>query len=65
MTDSQKKIPLWNIAKIILALILVWFVLSKTDLAQLYALRERISLPWLALTLLLYFSLTLLKALQY
>ena len=65
MTDSPKKFPLWNIAKIILALILVWFVLSKTDLAQLYALRERISLPWLALTLLLYFSLTLLKALQY
>ena len=65
MTDSPKKFPLWNIAKIILALILVWFVLSKTDLTQLYALRERISLPWLALTLLLYFSLTLLKALQY
>ena len=65
MTDSPKKFPLWSIAKIILALILVWFVLSKTDLTQLYALRERISLPWLALTLLLYFSLTLLKALQY
>lgn len=65
MTDSPKKFPLWSIAKIILALILVWFVLSKTDLAQLYALRERISLPWLALTLLLYFSLTLLKTLQY
>ena len=65
MIDSPKKFPLWNIAKIILALILVWFVLSKTDLTQLYALRERISLPWLALTLLLYFSLTLLKALQY
>ena len=65
MTDSSKKIPFWNIAKIILALILVWFVLSKTDLTQLYALRERISLPWLAAVIVLYFSLTLLKALQY
>lgn len=65
MTESSKKIPFWNIAKIILALLLVWFVLSKTDLAQLYTLREKISLPWLAATLVLYFSLTLLKTLQY
>jgi uncharacterized membrane protein YbhN (UPF0104 family) len=65
MTDSPKKIPFWNIAKIILALVLVWFVLSKTDLTQLYSLRERISLPWLAAVIVLYFSLTLLKALQY
>ena len=65
MIESSKKFPFWNIAKIILALILVWFVLSKTDLTQLYALRERISLPWLAAVIVLYFSLTLLKALQY
>mgnify|MGYP003558089968 CR=1 FL=1 len=50
MAESPRKISfsIWNIAKIILALILIWFVLSKTDLTQLYALRERISLPWLA-----------------
>ncbi len=65
MSESPKKFPIWNIAKIILALILVWFVLSKTDLTQLFALREKISLPWLAAVVVLYFSLTLLKALQY
>lgn len=65
MTDSPKKSQIWNIAKIILALILVWLVLSKTDLTQLATLHERISAPWLVATLFLYFSLTLLKALQY
>ena len=56
---------LWNILKIILALVLVGFVLSYTDLTQLFALRERISLPWLAVGIVLYFILTLLKAWQY
>ncbi len=65
MTESPKKNSFWNVAKIILALLLVGFVLSKTDLTQLFALRERISLPWLAFGIVLYFILTLLKALQY
>lgn len=56
---------LWNIAKIITAILLVGFVLSRTDLTQLYALRERILLPWLVTDILLYFLLTLLKAFQY
>ncbi len=55
----------WNIAKILLAVLLVCFVLSKTDLSQLFALRGQISWPWLAAVVVLYFSLTLLKALQY
>lgn len=65
MTESSQRFSFWNIAKIILALLLAWFVLSKTDLTQLFVLRERISLPRLAAVIVLYFSLTLLKALQY
>ncbi|MFZ5881189.1 MAG: lysylphosphatidylglycerol synthase transmembrane domain-containing protein [Chloroflexota bacterium] len=65
MSEPTKKIPLWNLAKIALALLLVWFVLSKTDLTQLFALRGQISQPWLAAGIFLYFALTLLKALQY
>ncbi len=68
MTQSEpRRFPstLWNIFKIILAVVLVGYVLSRTDLTQLFALRERISLPWLAVVILLYFTLTLLKSLQY
>jgi uncharacterized membrane protein YbhN (UPF0104 family) len=65
-SEPRRSLPtLWNILKIILALVLVGFVLSRTDLAQLFALRERISLPWLAAGIILYFTLTLLKAMQY
>ena len=67
MAESPRRFSLsfWNIAKIVLALLLIWFVLSKTDLTQLFALRERISLLWLVVGIILYFTLTLLKALQY
>jgi uncharacterized protein (TIRG00374 family) len=64
--DKKKFAPrLWNILKIILAFALAGFVLSKTDLTQLFALRERISLSWLVIEIVLFFILTLLKALQY
>lgn len=68
MTETKRRVSpslLWNILKIILAVLLVWFVLSKTDLTQLFALRERISFSWLVVGILLYFLLTLLKASQY
>ncbi len=65
MIESPRRFSLWNIAKIILALALIWFVLSKTDLTQLFALRERISVLWLIFGIVLYFILTVLKALQY
>lgn len=68
MSKPESRRPsstLWNILKIILALVLVAFVLSRTNLTHLFALRERISLPWLAAGSILYFILTLLKALQY
>jgi uncharacterized membrane protein YbhN (UPF0104 family) len=56
---------LWNVLKIVLALILVGFVLSRTDLDQFLSQLERISIPWLVFYVVLFLSLTLLKALQY
>ena len=56
---------IWNLLKILLALVLVWFVFSKTDLAGIIALRESVSVPWLAIGFGLFFLLTVLKAMQY
>ena len=66
-SETRRRLPstLWNILKILLALVLVGFVLSRTDLTQLFALREQISMPWLVTGIVLYFVLTLLKAFQY
>ncbi len=56
---------LWNIFKILLAVALVGFVLSKTDLAQMIALFRQLSLEWLAISFILFCSLTLVKTFQY
>lgn len=56
---------IWNIVKIILALLLVGFVLSRTDLNQLRSLLAHISIPWLVGYIILFLSLTVLKAVQY
>ncbi len=56
---------LWNFLKIALAAGLTLFILSKVDLLHLYQVFARISPGWLALSVLLYILLTLLKALQY
>lgn len=55
----------WNFLKIAIALLLVGFVLSRTDLNQLLDLLGRISVFWLAVHAFLFLSSTLLKALQY
>jgi uncharacterized membrane protein YbhN (UPF0104 family) len=55
----------WNILKVLLAFALVGFVLSQTDLAQLFDLRKRMDATWLTIVILSYFLLTLLKACQY
>lgn len=56
---------LLNILKTVLALLLVWFMFTHTDLQQLFALSKRISLPWMVLGIFLYIILTLFKAMQY
>ena len=55
----------WNIFKLILALGLAIFIFSKTDPASIIATLKSVSLFWLAISGILFVSLTLLKTLQY
>ena len=63
--DQEKPVSgrVWNLLKILLALVLAGFVLSKTDFEELISLRGDIQQLWLAGVFLLYYLLTLLKAL--
>ena len=56
---------LWNFLKIALAFGLVIYVLSKSDLPTLWSTLQNASVFWLVISGVLYFALTLLKALQY
>jgi uncharacterized membrane protein YbhN (UPF0104 family) len=56
---------IWNLLKILLALGLVLYVLSKSDVSDLTSTLQNASLFWLVISGALYFLLTLLKALQY
>src|SRR5918993_556586 len=66
-TSSRKSSTsaLWNFLKITLAFGLVIYVLSKSDLPTLLSTLQNASLFWLLISGVLYFLLTLLKALQY
>jgi Uncharacterised protein family (UPF0104). len=55
----------WNLSKIVLALGLVLYVLSKSELTNLISALKNASLFWFIVAGVLYFLLTLLKALQY
>ena len=64
----QNKISLktfWNFFKIILAVALIGFVISKTNLAEVIALLKQLSFGWLAISFVLFCLLTLIKAFQY
>ncbi len=54
-----------NVVKGVLAFLLVGFVLSKVKMGEIIALQERISVFWLFVAFILFFLITLLKALQY
>jgi len=56
---------LWNIFKIALAVMLVGFVLSKTNLGEVTGLMKQLSPAWLAISFVLFCMLTLIKAFQY
>jgi uncharacterized membrane protein YbhN (UPF0104 family) len=56
---------IWNISKIVLAIALVWFVLSKTSLADIAILFKQISLTWISVSFVLFCLMTLMKAMQY
>jgi uncharacterized membrane protein YbhN (UPF0104 family) len=63
--DSARSSRLWSLLKVLFAFVLAIFVVSRTEPAELLALRARIIPAWLAAALLFFFALTLLKALQY
>ncbi|MCL4528848.1 MAG: flippase-like domain-containing protein, partial [Chloroflexi bacterium] len=66
--EMQNKISLkifWNFFKIILAVALIGFVISKTNLTEVIALLKQLSFGWLAISFLLFCLLTLIKAFQY
>ena len=64
-THKSNASLVWNILKILLALGLVFFVLSKTDLAELSSALQNASIFWLIVSGALFVSLTLIKTLQY
>jgi len=69
MTEEAQKPTLakraWNIFKIVLAVVLVGFVLSKTNLGEVTGLMKQLSPAWLAISFVLFCVLTLIKAFQY
>ena len=68
MTVSQNKtVPerIWNILKYILAIALVWFIYSKTNLNDIIDLFRHVSLLWLAVSFLFFCLMTMMKAAQY
>ena len=66
-SNSSVKIRdrIWDGFKIILAIGLLWYAIAQTDLDQIAGLVHQISPVWLTITLILFFMMTLLKALQY
>jgi len=56
---------IWNIFKYILAVLLVWFVFSKTSVNDIIDLFRRVSFLWLVISFVLFFLMTMMKAMQY
>lgn len=54
-----------DVLKIALALALMGFIFSKTNLQDFISLRDLISWPWLLISLVLFFVMTTMKAAQY
>lgn len=55
----------WDAFKIVLAIILVWFVFSKTNLPEVLGLLRQLSPIWLTFSFVLFCALTLVKTYQY
>lgn len=70
MTASPTPAPsprarLWDLAKVVLALFFLVFVITTTDIQEVKALGDKLSPGWLGLSFILFCLLTVLKALQY
>ena len=64
-TPKRTSSTFWNILKTILAIFLVIFVISRTDLSSLWHSLKTASVFWLGIAVIIFLFLTLLKALQY
>lgn len=64
-SDKTKISPIWNTLKLLLAVSLSVFVLSRTNLSDLAETLRNASIPWLIVSVVLFILVTLLKALQY
>lgn len=65
MSTNNRFGAIWNLVKILIAVVLVWYVFSRTDFNEFLALREQIVVFYLIATFLFYVILTLLKASKY
>src|SRR5690348_1972439 len=62
---SINRPALWNFLKLVLAVALAGFILSKTSFAELVALWQRISIPWLLINALALYTLVWAMARRY
>lgn len=65
LTEITKSRPVWDAAKIALAIFLLYFVISKTNYSQLLIIKNDISWLWFGVLAVLFVVMTLLKAFQY
>jgi len=69
MESKKKTIPLktriWNISKILIAIALVGFVISTTDIEQLKLSWQLLSRDWLMASVVVFLLMVIVKALQY
>lgn len=56
---------IWNITKILIAVVLIGFVISTTDIQQLELTWKSLSQDWLLASVLLFFLMIIVKTLQY
>ena len=63
--SSKKSGFVWNATKILLAIALVGFIYSKTSINDIIDLFRRVSFLWLAVSFVLFFLMTMTKAMQY
>lgn len=65
LLPARRNVPAKDLLRIVLALALIVFVVSKTNLQNLTLLRDSLSWQWLWISLMLYGLVTLAKGLQY
>ncbi|MFC2065143.1 lysylphosphatidylglycerol synthase transmembrane domain-containing protein [Chloroflexota bacterium] len=69
MESTNKPIPLktriWNITKILIAVLLVGYVISTTDIEQLKLSWQLIERDWLLVSIVVFLLMVIVKALQY